>query len=460
MAAAARTIDVGEFINSRKLTRFNVILVVVSWLITVFDGFDQMTISYTAPYMKDQLHLSKVMLGNVFSAGTFGMMIGGFFFSYLGDRLGRRSTVIGAAVTFGLLTIATAFVQDYGQLLALRFFDGFAIGGMLPLAWALNIEFVPQRMRATVVTLVMMGYSIGTGVAAPITNLLAPRYGWQGVYMWGGGGTLVCALLLWLFLPESIRFLGAKGLRPDLIARTLNRMSPELKASAADNFIITDERLQRTNFSPAQLFQGYLKWLTIFLWIGYILSSLAIYSNANWGPTVLEEMHIPRSLAANVIGLGTVLGAGAGLLLMRLTDRVGPIAVAFYPVIAAPVLLYIGLGDPPASILPVLLVLGPLLVSGSHFGILSICGVFYPSVIRANGAGWATSIAKIGAVIGPIIGGYLLSSHMPPIRVYALIAICPVVLAACAVGIAIVVRGERRSGAALDGASAEAAPAE
>ena len=88
MAAAARTIDVGEFINSRKLTSFNVILVVVSWLITVFDGFDQMTVSYTMPYMKDVLHLSKVMQGNVFSMGNFGMMAGGFCFAFMGDRLG------------------------------------------------------------------------------------------------------------------------------------------------------------------------------------------------------------------------------------------------------------------------------------------------------------------------------------------------------------------------------------
>src|ERR1700749_614351 len=112
MAAAARTIDVGEFINSRKLTRFNIILVVVSWLITVFDGFDQMTIRYTAPYMKDQLHLTKVDLGNIFSVGLFGMMLGGFFFSYLGDRFGRRRPVIGAAVTFGVLTFITAFARD------------------------------------------------------------------------------------------------------------------------------------------------------------------------------------------------------------------------------------------------------------------------------------------------------------------------------------------------------------
>ena len=457
--AAARTIDVGEFINSRKLTRFNVLLVVVSWLITVFDGFDQMTISSPAPYMKDLLPLSKVMLGNVFSIGQVGMLLGGFMFAYLGDRLGRRRTVIGAAAAFGVLTIATALVQDYNQLLVLRFLDGFAIGGMLPLAWALNIEFVPQRMRSTVVTLVMLGYSIGTSVAAPITNILAPKYGWPSVYIWGGGGTLICTALLWLFLPESIRFLAAKGIRPDVLAKTLNRMSPQLKAQASDTFIVSDESLVRTNFKPSQLFAGSLKWLTVLLWVGYLLSSLAIYFDANWGPSVLEEMHFPRDVSANIIAFCTILGAGMGLLLMRFTDRFGPFAVAFYPLLAIPTMLYIGFGDPPHAILLPLLVIGPMLISGGHFGILSISGVFYPSVIRANGAGWATSIAKIGSIVGPIIGAQILSTGIMPVRVFGFIALCPIVLAVCAIGIGLVVRGARGSSARLSGA-VEAAPAE
>ena len=457
MAAEARTIDVGEFINSRKLTSFNVIVVVVSWLITVFDGFDQMTVSYTMPYMKDVLHLSKVMQGNVFSMGNFGMMAGGFFFAFLGDRLGRRPTVIAAACCFAVLTFLTGFVQDYTQLLTLRFFDGFAIGGMLPLAWALNIEFVPQRMRATVVSLVMLGYSIGTSIAAPITNALAPKFGWSAVYFAGGGGTLLCAVLLFLFLPESIRFLSAKGVRPDLIAKILNRMSPELKAKGSDTFLVADERLQRTNFKPAQLFTGWLKWLTIFLWVGYTLSSLAIYFDANWGPTVIEEIGFPRAQAGNLIGLSTILGAGLGLCLMRFTDRLGPFVVAVYPLLAIPTLLYIGLGHPSREILPLLLVVGPTLISGGHFGILSICGIFYPSVIRANGAGWATSIAKIGAVVGPMIAGYLLAQGVEPIHLFALVAICPMVLAACAVGIGLVVRGERKSSSLALAAQAAAA---
>jgi AAHS family 4-hydroxybenzoate transporter-like MFS transporter len=459
MAAAARTIDVGEFINGRKLTRFNVILVVVSWLITVFDGFDQMTISYTMPYMRDALHLSKTMQGNVFSTGNLGMMAGGFVFAFLGDRLGRRPTVIAAACSFAVLTFITGFVQDYYQLLALRFLDGFAIGGMLPLAWALNIEFVPKRMRATVVSLVMLGYSIGTSVAAPITNALAPNYGWQAVFFAGGAGTLVCAALLFLFLPESIRFLSAKGQRPDLIAKILNRMSPALNAKADDTFVVADESLQRTNFKPTQLFSGWLKWLTIFLWVGYTLSSLAIYFDANWGPTVIEEIGFPRAQAGNLIGLSTILGAGLGLCLMRFTDRLGPFVIALYPLLAIPTLLYIGLGNPSHEVLPILLVVGPTLISGGHFGILSIAGVFYPSVIRANGAGWATSIAKIGAIVGPLIAGYLLAQGVMPIHLFALVALCPMILAACAIGIGLVVRGERNKSLSLAGA-AQAAAAE
>ena len=267
----------------------------------------------------------------------------------------------------------------------------------------------------------------------------------------------MCAGLLFLFLPESIRFLSAKGQRPDVIARILNRMSPQLGAKAEDTFVVADESLQRTNFNPTQLFSGWLKWLTIFLWVGYTLSSLAIYFDANWGPTVIEEIGFPRAQAGNLIALGTIMGAGLGLCLMRFTDKFGPFAVAVYPLIAIPILLYIGLGEPPKNILLPLLVIGPTLISGGHFGILSIAGVFYPSVIRANGAGWATSIAKIGGVVGPIIGAQILSTGIMPVRVFGFIALCPIVLAACAIGIGLVVRRERRSPSLIAAAQPAAA---
>ena len=445
MSTAVRTVDVSAIISNRRLSGFNYGLIIVSWLITVFDGFDMMMVSFTAPFMRDEFGLSKTMLGYVFSAGLFGMMLGGFFFSFLADRIGRRPTIVLAAFTFGILTTATAFAASYHALLVLRFVDGFAIGGMLPLAWALNIEFVPTRMRSTIVTIIMMGYSFGTAVAGPMTNWIAPHYGWQGVYLAGGVGTLICAAALWIRLPESIRFLVTKGLKPALVAKTLQRMDPGSEVSAADRFILSDEPKAQGEFRVSDLFVGNLALITPLLWLGYTASSLAIYFSASWGPIVLESLQFPRSTSALVASLGGAMGAVAGLLLMRFTDRFGSRAVAFYPAIAIPVLLLQGFGLVPIGFFLAANVAGMLLISGGHFGILSIAGIFYPSAIRASGGRWATSVAKVGGILGPIVGAVVLSSGLPVIRSYALLAVCPAILFTCAFGIHFAVRGRERS---------------
>jgi MFS transporter, AAHS family, 4-hydroxybenzoate transporter len=68
---------------------------------------------------------------------------------------------------------------------------------------------------------------------------------------------------------------------------------------------------------------------------------------------------------------------------------------------------------------------------GGHFGVLSVCGVFYPSAFRGNGTGWASSMSKIGSVAGPLVGGYVLSTHLPVRYVFAVLAICPAIFASC-----------------------------
>ena len=84
---------------------------------------------------------------------------------------------------------------------------------MLPVAFgALNIEYAPKRYRATVVTLIMIGYSVGAAMGGPVANWLLPLYGWPAVFVFGGALSLVAAAALFFMLPESIRFLTTKGL--------------------------------------------------------------------------------------------------------------------------------------------------------------------------------------------------------------------------------------------------------
>jgi AAHS family 4-hydroxybenzoate transporter-like MFS transporter len=94
-------------------------------------------------------------------------------------------------------------------------------------------------------------------------------------------------------------------------------------------------------------------------------------------------------------------------------------------------------------------------VGGAHFGMHSIAGIFYNSAIRANGTGWATSIAKIGAIAGPVIGAIILSSGMPIVRSFAILAICPALMVICISGIGLI--ASRRG---KDAPVAKAVPAE
>jgi MFS transporter, AAHS family, 4-hydroxybenzoate transporter len=171
-------VDVSRVVEQQKLGRFLVGLVVISWIITFFDGFDSQAIAFAAPYLSSQYHLDRIMMGNIFSMGLVGTLIGGFAFGYLGDRIGRRPAIILATAAFGLLTLAFVVANGYASLLALRLIDGIALGGMLPLAWALNIEYAPKRYRSTIVTVIMIGYSVGVALGGPTANWLIPQYGW------------------------------------------------------------------------------------------------------------------------------------------------------------------------------------------------------------------------------------------------------------------------------------------
>lgn len=443
---SARVFDVAALLDGWGLTPFHRRLLLLSCCITWFDGMDFAVMAFTAPYIRDELGLSSNLLGRVFSAAVVGQILGGFLITHIADRIGRRPTIIAASFLFGVLTLMTALASTYPQLLLIRFLDGLAIGGMLPVAWALNIEFAPRLRRASVVAFIMLGYSLGSAGAGPLTNLVAPGQGWQGVYVWAGVGTLLAATALYFWLPESIRFLTAKRRDSSRIAALLNQVEPAIGATANDQFTLTDETSPGPRFRVSQLFRGDLRFITPLLWAAYMASSFAIFLSSTWGPLLLEGLHLARRSAALLASLSGLLGAVGGMLLVRKTEHLGPRGVMICPAIALPLLLVIGTGLAPDHVVWGLVPVFGMLLGAGHTAIVSIAGVYYPSSIRASGGGWATSIAKCGAVFGPLAGGAILASDLPVIRTYAFLAFYPVVVCAAMAGIAIVL-GKRTSSA-------------
>jgi len=431
LPAARPTIDVSEIIERQRLSSFLIGLVVISWIITFFDGLNANLVTFAAPYFRSEYGLTTIQTGNIFGMHQLGTLLGGFLLGYLGDRIGRRPAVILATAAFGALTTCFYFTSSYGTLFWLRLIDGIPLGGMLPLAWALNIEYAPKRYRATIVTVIMVGYSLGTALGGPFANFLIPRLGWKSVFISGGIAALISAMILFAILPESIRFLATMGKRPDRIIAMLRRVAPDQTFSADANFVVGDEIGHSKDFKPSLLFKGELRTITPLLWIAYIASSFAVFFMVNWTPLVFEALHYARAQAATAATMNSVLGAIGGILLMRFTDARGAIAITIMPVMTFGLLLiaaFTPLGQGAFLVLSAMI--GGFLIGG-HFGMHSISAIFYPTAYRGNGASWATSIAKIGSIGGPMVGGWVLATSLPVQHIFALLAIFLAIFAVC-----------------------------
>jgi AAHS family 4-hydroxybenzoate transporter-like MFS transporter len=339
--------------------------------------------------------------------------------------------VILATAAFGALTMCFYFTGSYGTLFWLRLIDGIPLGGMLPLAWALNIEYAPKRYRATIVTVIMVGYSLGTALGGPFANWLIPKLGWKSVFVCGGAAALVSAAILFVILPESIRFLATKGQRPDRIVALVRRVAPGQAFPAGANFVVGDEAGHSKDFEPALLFKGELRAITPLIWTAYIASSFAVFFIVNWTPLVFEALHYARAQAATAATVNSIMGALGGVLLMRFTDIKGAVAITTMPVVTCVLLLIAGFSTMgQGTFLFLNALIGGFLIGG-HFGMHSISGIFYPTAYRGNGASWATSIAKIGSIAGPMVGGWVLATSLPVKHIFALLAIFPAIFAVC-----------------------------
>lgn len=121
LAGELPPVDVCQIIESQRLNSFVIRLVVISWVVTFFDGYDLNVIAFAAPYLQAQYSLDHGALGAVFASGSAGALLGGLLFGFIGDRVGRRRAIVAAVGLFGLLTLMLAAADRTSELLLARF---------------------------------------------------------------------------------------------------------------------------------------------------------------------------------------------------------------------------------------------------------------------------------------------------------------------------------------------------
>lgn len=396
--------DPRAIILESPMGRFQIIAVAITIGLNALDGFDVLSISFAAPGIAAEWGIDRAALGVVLAMELIGMAVGSLTLGGLADRIGRRPTIIACltVMAIGMLLCTTA--RDVVTLSVWRVLTGLGIGGMLAAINAMACEYSNERRRDLAVSLMAAGYPIGAVIGGSITALLLRHHDWRAVFLFGGVATsLFIPLVLWR-VPESIAFLVQKR-PPDALKRVnaiLGRMGHDPIAA------LPEPSAEERDRSIADIFKPGLLGVTIAVTIAYFLHITTFYFILKWIPKIVVDMGFAPASAAGVLVWANIGGAIGGAALGLLAQRFGakPVTIAALLMSGAMVTIFGRVGDDLTQLMVISAIAGTFTTAGA-VGFYTILARALPTHVRATGTGFVIGFGRGGAVLSPIIAGYL-----------------------------------------------------
>lgn len=399
----------------------------VCWLAILLEGYDVGVMGAVLPALAEYRawNLSPLQLGALGAYALAGMFFGAFCIGTLSDLLGRRRMLLVCVGLFSLTMAGAAWAPTPGWFAFFRFVGGLGLGGVIPVAAALTIEYSPPEKRSFNYGLMYSGYSLGILSSALMAMLLLEQAGWRGVIGVGAVPVVLLPLMARL-LPESLEYLIGKGRRQQAsalaatlgIRGTLPAVAAPATPSAAWRAVL------------AAMFSRSQRRATAFFWLSLFLGMLLVYGLNTWLPQIMRKNGYDLGSSLSFLAVFSLASAAGGMLLGRVADRFGArrtVALAFLVGAAAIAGLMTRNGLAANYVLVALAGVGSISASLVLTGYLAD---YYPPHARATATGWALSFARIGAMCGPMLGGYVASVGLPVAWNFIAFAIAGVVAAA------------------------------
>jgi AAHS family benzoate transporter-like MFS transporter len=386
-------------------------VVAICMVTIVFDGYDLIVYGAVVPSLLQdpEWQVTPAQAGSIGSYALIGMVVGTLTVGALTDILGRRKVMLGSIIWFSLAMGATALAPNPEVFGLMRFVTGLGLGGVVPTAIALTVEYAPPHRRNLHNALMFSGFSVGGVMAAVLAINLLPTHSFHTMFWIGVAPLFVVVPLAYRFLPESVSFLVARG-RHQEAERLAARYGIPLEAAVSDA-----EKTgggSQTAGAVSALFTKKRLAATLLFGVASFFGLLLVYGLNTWLPQIMREAGYPLGSALRfllVLNVGAVVGT---LLVSVLADRFGskPVTTAAFG--AAAVAIYSLSSQPSAAALYLLIALAGFGTIGTQILVNGYVATYYPADSRATALGWSLGVGRLGAVLGPTFGGWMLASSL------------------------------------------------
>jgi AAHS family 4-hydroxybenzoate transporter-like MFS transporter len=396
------------------LRPFQILVALVGLLLLVVDGIDLQSLPLVTPPILKEWGIDRAEFGPALAASLFGMGFGSILGGMLGDRIGRLRTLFLACLIFGLATISAAFTHDVWEMSAVRALGGLGFGAAYPNALALVSDWVPERWRGHVISLVSIGIPVGISVSAAVMPFLLPTYGWRGAFIAFGGVSILLGALAFTLLREPPPFLLARGkveAARKSAAKVIDPTIELLPESSAPDQPAAGEAIGI--FHPGN------RLLNIGMVISFSATTTLVYGLLNWTTVLLTSagFTLAQAQQAGVWQgiLSIVGGLSAGLTTRTFGSRtviVVGAALIFVNIVALGSIVD-GIAAAPSPAERSLVILLESLAVGLVSMMITVFYVVmahgYPTSCRSGGIGFVITSGRLFSIAMVYYGGTLLN---------------------------------------------------
>ncbi|MBE6084421.1 MAG: MFS transporter [Selenomonas ruminantium] len=420
-------------LESLPVGNFHYKLLLLTGLGWLFDSMDTGLIAFVLPVLAKEWALTPAQVGWIGSIGLIGMALGAVLAGTLADRIGRKRVFSLTVLLYSLSTGMCALSWSYESLLVFRFLVGFGLGGELPVAATLMSEYAPAHLRGRFIVLLESFWGVGWLVAACISYLLIPAFGWQIAFVIGTLPALY-VFLIRLHMPESIRYLLTKNRikeAQDVILMLERKLGVESKPFTGE-VDMSKLSSQGTETKPkfTALWSAPFRTRTAMLWLAWFGIVFSYYGIFMWLPSIVYAQGFAVVKTFEYVLIMTLAQLPGYYAAAWLVDVIGrKYTLSLFLLLSGVCSFFFGNAETSTA----LLAWG----SAMSFFNLGAWGVIYtytpeqyPTAIRALGSGWAAGFGRIGGMLAPMLVGVMLGNAFGMNTIFLMFASVFVIISA------------------------------